>query len=1427
MPIFDFSEEEAEKEMAKMQNALAYSELLGVGLSEAYHNQEDILRVSKEKGYSLPEFDKSNWKTAGEYAAYIPYLAVKLVYGALKPFIAPLEGTPFDSNEAMRTASAYWREKIGEGLTIPDVTLDLNEQGKLGLRKVETPVADIMGLTAEITGAVGVPIRLAHTSAVLLTEKCVRAARPFYRSIINGMITGALIGEGKKEETLYNMALFGVFEPLAYSAGKLSGVPAKIRESRHWRRKQASVKERGLLLKNLDDMIRDNPNISEGEILKKWDNPMWREQAFKRYVSPKEEFKIPEEAPRVRPPVVEEVRVPPPARVEGVELKPFKKEVYNAIKGKERMFLKPAEGTYRTIVDRGEEIGIVGYKGTKEEPFATIGILEEFRGEGYLDRAYETLSEEYGLDRIYVDIERSNIKSVESHKASGFKEVVGRGPDRKLYETDIRMYKDMVEVPVEEVPEVTKFEGFVKSLPDKMKKGKKFEDVEKIFKLVEEKYPQVEDKITRISYVDLPGRHGETQGGVIAISTVDPITLGHEIGELLQPAVSLRREVRGEVITGPEARERDALSDAVAYVLMEEAGVKTPRKKPPPELLDKARTLITGEEPEIPSPRMRDITEEAARGIKKTKTRVRLVTGQTKVSELVREDIALVASLRRAAREARHAMSVGKKEGYEKAKAHYLNLRERAKKRVAQRKYVQKLVDNIAKPTGNIDFFYKEGIENLREGIDPHFRAAKTLGAKERMQRFFKENPDRMAEMPVKFMKELNKKPLNDYTIDDLVKISNEISRLRKLGKTKRKLQLVQERRAFEETKDDIIITATKGKVKKEDLPVVRATRRKPRKIDLARAMTLRPARLFDKLDRGKRFTGPAHKFFYDEVNRGVDESLRMIDTRLAASAAKRKELGLSARDILKTRKVGKVKFAVDEMLDIYAGWKNPRKKLALMYGNNITEEMFTKISDALTTPEKQFAEWIVSEYGRNYSRVRESHIEYANEDMGWEPFYTPIRRMDLTPNKYKSELADEILVRFNLKKAYVAKGFTIERKDIPKEYQKPLSLGLYNTWLDQVPKQERYINLGAKVKDIQKMTSDPDFRQIVIDNFGPEYLRAVENYNNRVANPEIYKAFTQMEKISQTLRKNMVIAYLSYNLVTMGKQLPSVLLYLPETGPAHLIASGLQFAANPIKAIRFANERDPQMKHRMIERELEEMKYSGKIMKKVGRFGMKGIKGFDRVAVTIGWRGVYNKNVGKVGEEEAIRLAQNATLRTQPAAHAKDLPDLYASAEYLNWLLQFTNQLNQIYNIATYDIPQDIRRGRLYRAFLSSIALAMVSLVIYAISYRRIPEDLDDVKEAIKEEAIMAIPLVGRTIMAASKGWESPSPALKGAVAMGKLISGAERATKAKAVLESIFVMMGLPYTGPKRIKKAIEEGPIELLGPEKPKKRGRRRYR
>jgi len=130
-----------------------------------------------------------------------------------------------------------------------------------------------------------------------------------------------------------------------------------------------------------------------------------------------------------------------PAKKDPVLLSPFDKEVYNSIEGKEHMFLREGEGTYYTIINSGKKVGIVGFANGKKNPFLTIGIIKKFRGKGILPKAYGALARSHGLRKAYVDIENTNKKSLEAHRAFGFKPTTEK-VDKKLYKTDVRMSKE-------------------------------------------------------------------------------------------------------------------------------------------------------------------------------------------------------------------------------------------------------------------------------------------------------------------------------------------------------------------------------------------------------------------------------------------------------------------------------------------------------------------------------------------------------------------------------------------------------------------------------------------------------------------------------------------------------------------------------------------------------------------------------------------------------------------------------------------------------------------------------------------------------------------------------------------------------------------------------------------------------------------------
>jgi hypothetical protein len=727
-----------------------------------------------------------------------------------------------------------------------------------------------------------------------------------------------------------------------------------------------------------------------------------------------------------------------------------------------------------------------------------------------------------------------------------------------------------------------------------------------------------------------------------------------------------------------------------------------------------------------------------------------------------------------------------------------------------------------------VDFFYREAIEALRGGVDPSMRREKTLVSRERTREFLARKPEALKDMPTKLMKKLSQKSLGELTVDELEEVATAIDKLVEQGKLKRTLKLAQQERRLTEKKTAMVDNITKGKPIEVDVtPVVLSTTKQglvSTGFEKTKAWTWRPARIFDMLDGRKSFSGPNHRFFIDETNRKTDEKWRQTDRRVDAGKAKQRELGISTSDLSQTRVVNDVRYTVDEMIDIYAKNKNRLAKLAIMYGNNLTEKDINDIIGALTENEKAWADAVIDDYDQNYNRLRSEVVEVENRELGDEENYTPIRRTDIDYSTHTQEVVDAILQRATLRKAYAEKGFTINRKEIPPEFQKPIRLGLTQMWLEQVKKQEEYIALAQHIRDMHRVRNSGDFKKAITQNFGKEFNKIIEGYVNRVANPNVYRSFNSLENLSRRMRQNAAVAYLSYNIVTMAKQLPSVFLYLQDAGFTHLMSSAVEFASNPMKMIENVRNLDPQVKHKAIERELEELRQrhgtvTNQLIARFGDFGMEGIYLIDTVARTIGWNAVYNKalDAGK-SEAEAVRLAQNATLRTQPAAAPKDLPQLYTTSEFANWFTMFTNQLNQIFNIATYDIPSYLQNQQYGNAALASVGMSITAMAIWAISHREVPDEPEELLEAATEQAINAVPLLGKSIMAAKRGWGSSDiPAFELGKAGGKAIAAIERGeftdNDLKVIAEAIAVSTGMPFIGPKRVVKAAQTGDVSVL--------------
>jgi len=862
----------------------------------------------------------------------------------------------------------------------------------------------------------------------------------------------------------------------------------------------------------------------------------------------------------------------------------------------------------------------------------------------------------------------------------------------------------------------------------------------------------------------------------------------------------------------------------------------------------------------------------------------------------------------------------GKEAGINKATSAFKEQLERRRARKELREYIQTLGRQIsARIPATVEIKYREAIKALQTGLDPSFRAVKTLEQREKVRKFMADNPE--MKMPVELISEINKKSLNEYTITELEQLARERTRLEKQGKLKKKLKIEADKKRI----DDLVwelssqIRGLKNKktklltpddVKDSDITIVKVgedgsdnlyralykgydltvadykmeksiepealklkvkdwlmeATTEPISSDKAKsdkigklvrgaiAATLRPMRIFDLLDGGKaKFDGLAHGTFYDAANAATDAKLRMVDARIESGDAKLAQLGLDIKTLADSRVINGTKYSLQEIMGIYGYSLNLKSRLALNFGNKISNRTIidaTWVCEQETPALGDLVRWIIQEFDMHFDRLDEAYIEYQEKmtlddgeygqlreqraqtdeniqlaGLGKEDNYLPMRRQELDYTPDARQMLNEILERNEFKRAYAEKGFTISRQDIPAEFQKPIRLDLWSMWNEQVETQEHFIHLGRLTADMHRIERNSAFKNAVDDTIGGEFSKAITDYVSRVANPHIYKSYGYWANQSRRLRGHAAIAYLAFNVVTMLKQLPSVLYYLQDADK-YLFSSFAEFTKNPAELIAKVRALDPQVKHVAMERTLEELKTSERdkidgLVSKIGKAGMKGIMQMDAVARTIGWNGVYQKALAEgKSEAEAIRLAQNATLRTQPAASAKDIAAIYTNSETLNWLLMFSNQLSNMYNMAAYDLPRNFANKQFMKASLGVTSLALSALVMWAIAHRRLPEEPEDFANALGDQFINMIPLLGSSIQAARSGFggggigvvENTADAF---VAIENIVTGDGDGRDIAKILEMAAVTYGIPTVQPKRVIKAVTEGDVmELVG-------------
>ncbi|MCK5613848.1 hypothetical protein KAR91_68925, partial [Candidatus Pacearchaeota archaeon] len=578
-----------------------------------------------------------------------------------------------------------------------------------------------------------------------------------------------------------------------------------------------------------------------------------------------------------------------------------------------------------------------------------------------------------------------------------------------------------------------------------------------------------------------------------------------------------------------------------------------------------------------------------------------------------------------------------------------------------------------------------------------------------------------------------------------------------------------------------------------------------------------------------KIFGSLGEKIFYDSIDaadtlKTVNATRRQLDLKDSMNRNNVTAFGLG-----ETIEVDGKTFQINDILSMYIKTKDEQSLKALIAGNNISKDTIDSfISEAKKDKPNYFkfadeTQVIVAE---KYPAISETMEKFFNKTLKKVKVYFPLKRIALDKSSEElyegseSELIYEEGIRVGKGFSYTSadKGLTITRQDIDDRFQTELSLDFIGDAIRAINTQEHFIAYSPLQKAFNKTINDPMIQEAVVFNHSEDAWKDFNEYLKVVINPQLlYQGGGKYQSFIKKTRHGLSKAFLGYNVVTAGKQLPSLTLALKHTSPQELVISMKRIALSK-EARNKVYALEPSLKNRVVSRDIREiMEEVGKLPEsdikrrlqglsaKIDKGAFAMIMNMDKYAVLSVYDSVYRHQRKTKSVEESKDIANKAVITTQPQGGIKDLPGAYrTNKEWLRMVLMFTNQLNKIWNMVSEELPAEIANKEFKKASTGIASVIISSVGIYIMSHGRLPQDPDDFFDAIFGNFISSIPIIGNWGMSFARGYDpSISPAesiVSNLKYMGENLKDGDFVGASVEALFVTSVYAELPFSQPKR---------------------------
>lgn len=696
----------------------------------------------------------------------------------------------------------------------------------------------------------------------------------------------------------------------------------------------------------------------------------------------------------------------------------------------------------------------------------------------------------------------------------------------------------------------------------------------------------------------------------------------------------------------------------------------------------------------------------------------------------------LSAVMKRGARFAKMAYATGRTELRSQLRA-----KARAKKRM--NKAIKTIKQKIPR---TVDIVYRQAIDEIKATIDPSFRPKKTLAERKGLSEFLKRNPEKAKDIPVKLLEILSKKPLNDYTIEELEQVANEIERLKDLGGLRRKLEISQyekgKKKDLEKIKVDSVPVTDREMIKPDKIGETLSFKERA-KNTLSQMLNIVAQKwrsvatpmdvFFDMLDGTKKYLGANYKIF----KKTIDENWsKYLDTK--------DEI---AGDVMKLAFDLGLKEGNYERIGVYAALQQEGGKQKLI-DTGYTEKQIDKVK--LTSEEMQLYELM---------REKLDDLAPAIEDVMNNVYNEPLTRV----KNYFSYMTDfEAMSDYEIREMYgdraieyssalkknVEMGFTKKRTG----GKQRIKINAMEIFLQHIDNASYLIEMGSDIKRLSEIAATEEYRESV-GEIGQEEVRSWLDLMARKGHSQRNKTIP----ILDTFRKHSGAAVIGFKL---SSALVNATPLLDGAGMIGRYAfQGASDIATSKQWREFLLKNFPELRDR-IGGDIEFMEFGSSAIEKLEKIGFWALQKIDGLAASSVMAGAYQKYLDDNGlkmnfenpNQDAIGYAQRVMRRTQSSAFFKDVPSAFTRGTLTGnksvdkLLLQFQSFMLNRWSLIEHDmIRSGIKSKDISQAMNMFFWLAMTGFA--EMGLRRLSkeiiamltgEELDDWSETFAKETVV-----------------------------------------------------------------------------------------